>query len=101
VRKTLSTAEPCPTKAVVLTLFLCHSLSLSWPRHVNGMAERHEKAPLQRFRCWSVHIVATSVNGALQKWRSSATDRGKKLEQESSNQKKALQSQGQENLAPC
>jgi hypothetical protein len=36
------------------------------PGHVNGMAERYEKTPLQHFRCWSVHAVATSVNGALQ-----------------------------------
>jgi hypothetical protein len=32
------------------------------------MAERHEKAPLQRFPWRPVHVVTTSVNGALQKW---------------------------------
>src|SRR6478672_1214456 len=48
------------------------------PRHVNGMAERREKAPPQRFRCRPVHVVTTSVRGALQKWCSSTTDRGKK-----------------------
>src|ERR1700761_3420427 len=37
------------------------------PRHVNGMAERREKAPPQRFRRRPVHVVTTSVNGALQK----------------------------------
>src|SRR5258705_13602271 len=52
------------------------------------MAERHEKAPPQRFRCQPVHVVTTSVSGALQKWCSSTTDRGKKLER-TSNQNKA------------
>jgi len=46
---------------------------------VNGMTKRQEKAPLQRFRCWSVHVGAISVNAALQKWRSSSTDRHKNL----------------------
>jgi hypothetical protein len=56
------------------------------------MAERHEKAPPQRFRCRPVHVVTTSVSGALQKWFSSTTDRGKKLERKSSNRNKAGQS---------
>src|SRR5260370_42686200 len=65
------------------------------------MAERHEKAPPQRFRCRPVHVVTTSVSGAPQKWCSSTTDRGKKLERKSSNQNKAGQSSAQENLAHC
>src|SRR5215831_2575127 len=55
------------------------------------MAERYEKAPSQRLRYQPVHVVGTSANGALHKLCSSATDRGKKLEQQSSNQNKARQ----------
>src|SRR5262247_308648 len=33
------------------------------PRHANGMAERHEKAPPHRFRRRPVHVMATSVTG--------------------------------------
>src|SRR5260370_40088560 len=58
------------------------------------MAERHEKAPPQRFRCRPIHVMTTSVSGALQKGCSSTTDRGKKLERKSSNQNKAGQVKG-------
>src|SRR6516164_5624006 len=39
----------------------CYNCRQHWPRHVNGMAERHKKAPPQRFRCRPVHVVATSA----------------------------------------
>jgi len=58
------------------------------------MAERYEKVPSHCLRYQPVHVVKTSANGALHKLCSSATDRGKKLEQQSSNQNKARQVKG-------
>src|SRR5262249_12180440 len=66
------------------------------PGHEKGMAERHEKALPQHFRHQPVHVMVTSADGELapHKWCSSATDRDKKSEQESSNQNKAWQVKG-------
>src|SRR5262245_28238951 len=49
----------------------CYNCRQHRPRHVYGMAQRHKKAPPQRFRCRPVHIVATSVNGVLLNQKSS------------------------------
>src|SRR5262245_36845803 len=66
------------------------------PRHVKGMAERHEKALPHLLRRPPVHAMATSVNGELapHKRCNSATDRDKGSAQESSNQNKARHVKG-------
>jgi hypothetical protein len=52
------------------------------------MAERHKKAPPQRFRCRPVHVVATSVNGSDVRVKIFKPEQG-------------VASQEQENLARC